>query len=94
MGRAIRNQKLADQPEPAALNHDERTRVSSDLPLHENLRPDEVARWLRCSTRHVRNLIDAGRLAASDVKVSTHGRQELRIKKQEAIDFMERSRVV
>ena len=94
MGRARRKRKSAEQPESNVLNHNGRADASTVLPTHEILRPDEVARWLRCSIRHVRNLVEAGRMEASDIQVSSGERQVLRIKRQSAIAFFEKRRTV
>ena len=53
----------------------------SGLPDKENLRTNEVAGYLNCSTRHVRDLVYEGELEGFYIG------SELRIKRQSVLDF-------
>ncbi len=65
-----------------------------DLPEKPTLRPDEVARILGVSEKHVRHLVEEGSLKeAVDVRSAICSKPSLRVTARSVVEFWNRRRV-
>jgi len=64
-----------------------RVETPPEMPEKPTLRPDEVARILGCSTRHVEHLMEEGSLEAVDVRSAITPKPALRITRRSVEEF-------
>lgn len=65
-----------------------------EIPNKPTLRPDEVARILGCSGKHVRCLVEDGSLEAVDIRCKFLQRPAWRIMRESVAEFIQKRKTI